>query len=85
MFSRQQKQLLLLSFANVPSFFHRPTPEEALKWGDSLEKLLLHKCECVSIPSTCVCCQGNIQTRAWIKLGFPLLIPSGVGDTQKGN
>ncbi|NXC85270.1 RGS3 protein, partial [Cercotrichas coryphoeus] len=43
MFSRQQKQLLLLSFANVPSFFHRPTPEEALKWGDSLEKLLLHK------------------------------------------
>lgn len=83
MFSRQQKQLLLLSFANVPSFFHRPTPEEALKWGDSLEKLLLHKCECVSIPSTCVCCQGNIQTRAWIKLGFPLLIPSGVGDTQR--
>lgn len=64
MFSRQQKQLLLLSFANVPSFFHRPTPEEALKWGDSLEKLLLHKCECASIPSTCVCCQGNIQTRA---------------------
>ncbi|NWZ09224.1 RGS3 protein, partial [Agelaius phoeniceus] len=56
----------------------KPAPEEALKWGDSLEKLLLHKCECVSIPNTCVCCQGNIQTRAWIKLGFPLLIPSGV-------
>ncbi|XP_029816475.1 regulator of G-protein signaling 3 [Manacus vitellinus] len=35
--------LLLLCFANAPSFSRRPTPEEALKWGDSLEKLLLHK------------------------------------------
>ncbi|XP_006022704.1 regulator of G-protein signaling 3 isoform X7 [Alligator sinensis] len=24
----------------------KPTPEEALKWGESLEKLLLHKCKC---------------------------------------
>ncbi|XP_009876971.1 PREDICTED: regulator of G-protein signaling 3-like, partial [Apaloderma vittatum] len=53
-----------------------PTPEEALKWGDSLEKLLLHKCKC--LPGCFrLCCRGNIQTRAWIKLGFPLLILSG--------
>ncbi|XP_009583942.1 PREDICTED: regulator of G-protein signaling 3-like, partial [Fulmarus glacialis] len=31
-----------------------PTPEEALKWGDSLEKLLLHKCECLPVSSASV-------------------------------
>lgn len=32
--------------------FHcRPTPEEALKWGESLEKLLLHRCKCLLPPS----------------------------------
>ncbi|TNN73819.1 Regulator of G-protein signaling 3 [Liparis tanakae] len=28
---------------NRPAFICRPTPEEALKWGDSLDKLLTHK------------------------------------------
>lgn len=50
-------------FANALSFSHRPTPEEALKWGDSLEKLLLHKCKCLPISSTSVCCRGNIHVR----------------------
>lgn len=33
----------------------RPTSEEALKWGESLEKLLLHKCKWASslFPSLC--------------------------------
>lgn len=26
-------------------FICRPTPEEALKWGESLDKLLAHKCK----------------------------------------
>jgi hypothetical protein len=29
----------------VPALTFRPTSEEALKWSESLEKLLLHKCE----------------------------------------
>ncbi|XP_010122600.1 PREDICTED: regulator of G-protein signaling 3-like, partial [Chlamydotis macqueenii] len=39
----QRARLSQLRFAHAPSFSRRPTPEEALKWGDSLEKLLLHK------------------------------------------
>lgn len=31
-------------YAFLPSSL-RPTSEEALKWSESLEKLLLHKCE----------------------------------------
>lgn len=31
---------------NRSAFICRPTPEEALKWGDSLDKLLAHKCKC---------------------------------------
>lgn len=30
---------------NRSAFICRPTPEEALKWGDSLDKLLTHKCK----------------------------------------
>lgn len=30
---------------NRSAFICRPTPEEALKWGDSLDKLLSHKCK----------------------------------------
>lgn len=30
---------------NRSAFICRPTPEEALKWGDSLDKLLAHKCK----------------------------------------
>ncbi|NXK98175.1 RGS3 protein, partial [Formicarius rufipectus] len=41
--NERQTWIFLLCFANVPSCSHRPPPEEALKWGDSLEKLLLHK------------------------------------------
>lgn len=52
---RQQTQLSQLLFANVLSFSCRPTPEEALKWGDSLEKLLLHKCKCLPDSSASVC------------------------------
>lgn len=37
------------SFANTQPFCCRPAPEEALKWGESLEKLLLHKCECLPL------------------------------------
>lgn len=32
---------------NRSAFICRPTPEEALKWGDSLDKLLAHKCKLV--------------------------------------
>lgn len=32
---------------NRSAFICRPTPEEALKWGDSLDKLLAHKCKFV--------------------------------------
>ena len=40
----------------VPCLPLRPTSEEALKWGESLEKLLLHKCEWGPpgpVPSPC--------------------------------
>ena len=30
---------------NRSAFICRPTPEEALKWGESLDKLLVHKCK----------------------------------------
>lgn len=33
---------------NRSAFICRPTPEEALKWGDSLDKLLAHKCKLLS-------------------------------------
>lgn len=35
---------------NRSAFICRPTPEEALKWGDSLDKLLAHKCKLLLIP-----------------------------------
>lgn len=65
-------------FANALSSSRRPPPEEALKWGDSLEKLLLHKCKCSPGSSDSVCCLGKVQTRVWIKPGFPLVVPPGV-------
>ncbi len=34
---------------NRSAFICRPTPEEALKWGDSLDKLLAHKCKLLLI------------------------------------
>jgi len=30
---------------NRTAFICRPTPEEAMKWGESLDKLLVHKCK----------------------------------------
>lgn len=30
---------------NRSAFICRPTPEEAMKWGESLDKLLVHKCK----------------------------------------
>lgn len=35
---------------NRSAFICRPTPEEALKWGDSLDKLLVHKCKLLFFP-----------------------------------
>lgn len=46
---------------NRSAFICRPTPEEALKWGDSLDKLLTHKCKLLlppllSLYSLCLWC-----------------------------
>lgn len=45
---------------NRSAFICRPTPEEALKWGDSLDKLLAHKCKFSTSfkadVSACFCC-----------------------------
>ncbi len=34
---------------NRSVFICRPTPEEAMKWGESLDKLLIHKCKTYSL------------------------------------
>ncbi len=34
---------------NCSAFICRPTPEEAMKWGESLDKLLIHKCKTYSL------------------------------------
>lgn len=58
---------------NRSAFICRPTPEEALKWGDSLDKLLTHKCKLLLPPllswySICLwclwCITGN-RGRDW--------------------
>ena len=41
----QLASLSLLAPHCVPCLPLRPTSEEALKWGESLEKLLVHKCK----------------------------------------
>lgn len=40
---------------NRSAFICRPTPEEALKWGDSLDKLLTHKCKLLLPPLLSLC------------------------------
>lgn len=63
-------RLSWLRFPNALSFSRRPTPEEALKWGDSLEKLLLHKCKCSPISSPSCLLPGEYPDTCVDKAGI---------------
>lgn len=56
---------------NRSAFICRPTPEEALKWGDSLDKLLTHKCKLLlsdsPLLSRCSICLSNVFGALWCR------------------